>query len=133
MGEALCQFLECVDSARLPLHGGHATTVIVTIPLQALRDHSRGAPPETLVPWRSTHLADRILLCGHHHHRAHDAGYRTDRLPNLSGWAGCGVASIDRSKSRRCLAPARLEDKSEGLPAKGEGGQRRVCAISLLG
>jgi hypothetical protein len=29
-----------------------------------------------------TDLADGILLCSHHHHRAHDARYATDRLPN---------------------------------------------------
>jgi hypothetical protein len=22
-----------------------------------------------------------VLLCHHHHHRIHDTGYRTDRLP----------------------------------------------------
>ena len=37
MGEAFCQFLEAVDPDRLPLHGGDATTVIVTIDLAALR------------------------------------------------------------------------------------------------
>ena len=38
-----------------------------------------------LDPWStggSTDLANGILLCSHHHHRAHDTGYRTDRLPN---------------------------------------------------
>jgi hypothetical protein len=38
-----------------------------------------------LDPWRydgPTDLANGILLCSHHHHRAHDTGYRTDRLPN---------------------------------------------------
>ncbi|MBL0746724.1 HNH endonuclease signature motif containing protein [Nocardioides baculatus] len=37
MGDALAQFLEAVDPARLPLHGGDATTVIVTIPLASLQ------------------------------------------------------------------------------------------------
>lgn len=37
MGEALCRLLECVDPARLPVHGGDATTVIVTISLDTLR------------------------------------------------------------------------------------------------
>lgn len=38
--------------------------------------------------WRSwadggpTDLADGGLLCGHHHHRAHDPAYTTERLPN---------------------------------------------------
>ena len=29
-----------------------------------------------------TNLADGLLLCPHHHHRAHDPTYRTDRLPH---------------------------------------------------
>ena len=29
-----------------------------------------------------TDLANGVLLCGHHHHRAHDQRYVTDRLPN---------------------------------------------------
>ncbi len=39
-----------------------------------------------LGPWSSggrTDLDNGVLLCNHHHHRAHDtAGFRTDRLPN---------------------------------------------------
>ena len=36
-------------------------------------------------PWHTggpTDLANAVLLCQHHHHRVHDTGYRTDRLPN---------------------------------------------------
>jgi hypothetical protein len=36
-GQALCAFLEGVDPKRLPLHGGDATTVFVTISLEQLR------------------------------------------------------------------------------------------------
>lgn len=38
-----------------------------------------------LVPWSRggpTDLANGILLCGHHHRRAHDAAYDMHRLPN---------------------------------------------------
>ncbi len=38
-----------------------------------------------LDPWSTggrTDLDNGVLLCNHHHHRAHDTGYRTDRLPN---------------------------------------------------
>jgi hypothetical protein len=59
MGQALVLLLETVDPTRLPLQGGDATTVVVTI------DFDNG-----------------VLLCHHHHHRIHDTGYRTDRLPN---------------------------------------------------
>lgn len=37
LGEAFCQLLEAIDPGRLPLHGGDATTVVVTIDLDALR------------------------------------------------------------------------------------------------
>jgi hypothetical protein len=37
LGEAFCQLLEVVDPARLPLHGGDATTVVVTASLADLR------------------------------------------------------------------------------------------------
>lgn len=36
MGQAFGEFLEALDPNRLPLHGGDATTVIVTIPLASL-------------------------------------------------------------------------------------------------
>ncbi|MFD4328363.1 DUF222 domain-containing protein, partial [Nocardioides sp. NPDC058538] len=37
LGRALCQMLEAIDPTRLPIHGGDATTVIVTIDLDQLR------------------------------------------------------------------------------------------------
>ncbi|MCY7402404.1 MAG: HNH endonuclease [Nocardioides sp.] len=37
LGQALCQFLESLDPTRLPIHGGDATTLIITIPLDSLR------------------------------------------------------------------------------------------------
>ena len=165
MGEAFARFLETTDPTRLPIHGGDATTVIVTIPLAALRTElatadligaglvpgddltgdritasqarrlactakilpavlgGTGLPvdlgrakrlftpaqrkallirdqtcraegcdvPGTwcdahhLDPWHNngpTDLDNGILLCAHHHHRAHDTSYRTDRHPN---------------------------------------------------
>ncbi|MGL5823482.1 MAG: DUF222 domain-containing protein, partial [Nocardioides sp.] len=38
LGLAFCSLLETLDPARLPLHGGDATTVVVTIDLATLRD-----------------------------------------------------------------------------------------------
>ncbi|HYG92222.1 MAG TPA: HNH endonuclease signature motif containing protein, partial [Nocardioides sp.] len=38
-----------------------------------------------LHPWSQggpTDLANGVLLCSYHHHRAHDHRYTTDRLPN---------------------------------------------------
>ncbi len=37
LGEAFCQLLEAIDPARLPVHGGDATTVIVTLSLADLQ------------------------------------------------------------------------------------------------
>lgn len=36
LGQAFCSLLETLDPRRLPIHGGDATTVIVTIPLESL-------------------------------------------------------------------------------------------------
>ncbi|MCW2738681.1 HNH endonuclease, partial [Nocardioides sp.] len=36
-------------------------------------------------PWHHggrTDLTNAVLLCQHHHHRAHDTSHRTDLLPN---------------------------------------------------
>lgn len=165
MGEAFVAFLETVDPRRLPLHGGDATSVVVTIPLEALRAELAAADltgaglvpgddltgdrisatevrrlacsakiipavlgggglpldlgrsrrlfsaaqrkamavrdrtcraegcdiPATwceahhLDPWEHggrTDLADGVLLCSHHHHRIHDASYRSERMPS---------------------------------------------------
>lgn len=165
LGEAFGQFLEATDPSRLPVHGGDATTVIVTIPLASLLAdlatadlHGTGLVPgddltgdritaaqarrlactakilpavldgtslpidlgrakrlfspaqrkallirdqvcraegcdtpgtwcdaHHLDPWSAggtTDLANAVLLCNHHHHRVHDTGYLTDRLPN---------------------------------------------------
>jgi proteasome lid subunit RPN8/RPN11 len=40
LGRAFCQMLETLDPARLPIHGGDATTVIVTIEIDQLRQEA---------------------------------------------------------------------------------------------
>ncbi len=165
LGQALVEFLEAIDPQRLPIHGGDATTVIVTIPLASMRSELGAAdltgaglvPGDDLTgdritaaqarrlactakilpavldgaslpldlgrakrlfspaqrkallirdqtcraegcdtpgtwcdahhldPWHTggpTDLSNAILLCSHHHHRVHDTGHGTDRLPN---------------------------------------------------
>ena len=169
LGEAFCQLLETLDAKRLPLHGGDATTVIVTIPFDTLiaelgaadilgagtvpsDPHSDPCAGEAitaaqarrlacnakLIPavlggdselldfgraqrlftpaqrrallfrdrtcraegcdipgtWAEAHhwiswldggptdLDNGILLCSHHHHRAHDPDYVVERLAN---------------------------------------------------
>ncbi|WP_240617409.1 HNH endonuclease signature motif containing protein [Nocardioides speluncae] len=155
-GQAFCALLEHLDPARLPAHGGDATTVMVTIRHDALaRDLAAaglvgtddkisasearrlactaqivpvvlGGRSEILdfgrtrrlfsraqhkamrlrdqrcrgenctipaswceahhwEPWSKggkTNLADGILLCSHHHHKAHDSRYSAKRMPN---------------------------------------------------
>ncbi|WP_181313236.1 HNH endonuclease signature motif containing protein [Nocardioides campestrisoli] len=159
-GLAFCAFLEAADPARMPVHGGSATRVLVTIGLEELRtglgtgsilsngddvttisaaqarrmacqaqvvpavlgsdsvpldlgratrfftvqqrdaktltQHTCGAEgcsiPSTWCeahhardPWAAgggSDLADLEFLCSWHHHRAHDPGYTTTRMPN---------------------------------------------------
>lgn len=38
LGQAFCSMLETLDPKRLPVHGGDATAVVVTVDLQTLRD-----------------------------------------------------------------------------------------------
>ncbi|HJQ05090.1 MAG TPA: DUF222 domain-containing protein [Nocardioides sp.] len=151
-GEAFCRLLEVLDPNRLPDHGGDATTVFVTIPLETLVNELGSAmlgstvisAPEArrlacaakiipvvlgaesevldlgraqrfylaaqrkamrlrdrrcraegcsipaawceahhLKPWSEggkTDLSDGVLLCSHHHHRAHDTRYSMTKL-----------------------------------------------------
>ncbi|KQV67689.1 hypothetical protein ASC64_10705 [Nocardioides sp. Root122] len=165
LGQAFVQLLEALDPTRLPVHGGDATTVVVTIPLAALQAElaTAGVIDAGLVPgdeltgdritaaqarrlactakilpavlggeslpldlgrarrlytlaqrkallirdqvcraegcdipgtWCEAHhlaswqhggptdLDNGVLLCSHHHHRAHDAAHRTERMAN---------------------------------------------------
>jgi hypothetical protein len=158
LGQAFCALLEHLDPARLPDHGGDATTLVVTMTLDQLRaelatagilagegelfisagEYRRLACTAELIPavlgarsevldlgrtqrlftrgqrkamrirdqhcraegctvpaaWCEAHhlkhwarggrtdLADGVLLCSHHHHRAHDRTYTLNRLPN---------------------------------------------------
>ncbi len=156
LGKAFVRFLEAVDPQRLPIHGGDATTVVITIDHQSLTRElatagvigadenitaaqaRRLACTAHLIPavlgttsqvldlgrstrlfssaqrkallvrdrecraegcdipgtWTDAHhwipwshdgrsdLTNAVLLCSHHHHRAHDPTYKADRLPN---------------------------------------------------
>ncbi|MEO5653088.1 MAG: DUF222 domain-containing protein, partial [Marmoricola sp.] len=153
LGRAFCALLEALDPRRIPVHGGDATTLVVTVPLGTLRQElgtGELGPTERLsagevrrlactakiipavlggksevldlgrssrlftaaqrramivrdrecrahgctipatwceahhadTPWARggrTDLADGLLLCSWHHHRAHDPTYETTR------------------------------------------------------
>jgi hypothetical protein len=154
-GEAFCALLERMPADRLPIHGGTATSVVVTIDVDALRHalgtagvstggtmtatevrrlactanilpavlggagevldlgrsrrlfspaqrkamvirdrHCRAEDCDIPAAWCEAHhaakpwsqsgrtdLEDGLLLCSFHHHRAHDPGWGTSRLP----------------------------------------------------
>ncbi|MGH3411967.1 MAG: DUF222 domain-containing protein [Marmoricola sp.] len=155
LGRAFCSLLEHLDPARLPIHGGAATSLTVNVDLETLirglgtaltstgerisagearrlactagiipavlggaselldhgrsqrlfsrsqrkaleiRDRScRAEGCDVPAAWTEAHhtrpwsrgggtdLADGVLLCPHHHHRAHDPGHVATRLPN---------------------------------------------------
>ncbi|KRF36929.1 HNH endonuclease signature motif containing protein [Nocardioides sp. Soil805] len=155
LGHAFCSLLEHLDPTKLPVHGGTATTVVITMDLDKLTSGLGVATTSTggritaaearrlactakivpavlggtsevldlgrakrlydtaqrkamgirdqhcraqgcdipaawceahhLIPWSQggrTDLDDGLLLCSHHHHRAHDDRYLHDRLPN---------------------------------------------------
>ena len=71
LGQAFCQFLEAIDPTRLPVHGGDATTVIVTIPLASLKAQLGAAdllgaglvPGDDLTGDRITAAQARRLAC----------------------------------------------------------------------
>ena len=71
LGEAFSHFLEAIDPTRLPIHGGDATTVIVTIPLASLRTELGAAdligaglvPGDDLTGDRITAAQARRLAC----------------------------------------------------------------------
>jgi hypothetical protein len=169
LGEAFCQLIESLDPKRLPVHGGDATTVVVTIPFEKLMadlgaadllgsgtvpsdPHTDARAGESItsaqarrlacnaniipavlggdsevldlgrarrlftaaqrralllrdrtcraegcdipgtwseahhwVAWQAggdTDLDNGVLLCSHHHHRAHDPAYEAERMGN---------------------------------------------------
>lgn len=99
LGQALCAFLEHVDPRRLPLHGGDATTVIVTVPLASLRDElgsaellgSPAIPGETPGEGALSASDVRRLAC------------TAQILPAVLGGAS---EVLDLGRSRRLFSPA---------------------------
>lgn len=99
MGEAFVAFLETADASRLPIHGGNATTVVVTIPLEALRAELASAgllgaglvPGDDLVGDRVTAAQARRLAC------------TAQIIPAVLG--GRSVP-LDLGRARRLFSPA---------------------------
>lgn len=105
LGEAFCAFLEAADPARMPLHGGNATKVIVTVSLADLR---AGTGVATLGDGtRITIGESRRLLC--------NAGV----LPAVLGGKS-EVLDLGR-ESRFYKGPARQALAVEHPVCRGEG------------
>jgi hypothetical protein len=112
LGHAFGAFLEAVDPTRLPLHGGDATTIIVTTGYQTLRDGLGTAylGDQPIGPGHLRRLAgtadilpavlgtdsEVLLLCNYHHHRAHDDRYHRATATSASR---CSLAA-PRSRCR---------------------------------
>ncbi len=88
LGRAFCELLEHLDPARLPLHGGDATTVVVTIDYDQLRD-DLGTATLDETPVTASHA--RRLAC------------TAAILPAVLGGAS---QVLDLGRSRRLFTPA---------------------------
>ena len=88
LGHAFVAFLESVDPARLPLHGGDATTVIVTLDYDRLRD---GLGTALVGDTPITAGAARRLAC------------TADLIPAVLGGAS---EVLDLGRARRLFSPA---------------------------
>jgi hypothetical protein len=99
MGEAFVQLLEAADPSRLPLHGGDATTVVVTVPLAALQAELAAAdliggglvPGDDLTGDRISAAQARRLAC-------------TARI--LPVVLGGDSLPLDLGRARRLFSPA---------------------------
>lgn len=99
MGEAFVAFLEAADASRLPIHGGNATTVVVTISLEALRAElaSAGLVGAGLVPGDDL-SGDRITAA-----QARRLACTAQIIPAVLG--GSSVP-LDLGRARRLFSPA---------------------------
>jgi len=99
MGEAFVAFLETADASRLPIHGGNATTVVVTIPFDALRTEmaSAGLVGAGLVPGDDL-TGDRITAA-----QARRLACTAQIIPAVLG--GRSVP-LDLGRARRLFSPA---------------------------
>ena len=99
MGEAFVAFLETADATRLPIHGGNATTVVVTIPFDALRTElaSAGLLGAGLVPGDDL-TGDRITAA-----QARRLACTAQIIPAVLG--GNSVP-LDLGRARRLFSPA---------------------------
>jgi Domain of unknown function (DUF222)/HNH endonuclease len=110
LGEAFCQLLETVDPMRLPMHAGDATTVVVTLSLDALQAELATAdlltgglvPGHDLTGDQITAAEARRLACG------------ASIVPAVLGGAS---EVLDLGRARRLHSPAqrkalRLRDRN---------------------
>ena len=91
LGQAFGSFLEAVDPARLPLHGGDATTVVVTVGLDQLRESLETAGVALAGDEPMTVSQARRLAC------------TASILPAVLGGAS---QVLDLGRARRLFTPA---------------------------
>ena len=122
MGQAFGEFLEAVDPDRLPLHGGDATTVIVTIPLAKLQADLAAAdligaglvPGDDLTGDRITAAQARRLAC------------TANILPAVLGGDSL---PLDLGRTRRLFIPGAAQGAAgarQDLPRRGLRRPRRL-------
>ena len=98
LGTAFGDFLEAVDPARLPLHGGDATTMFVTVDLEVLR-HGLGA----------AYVGDEAVSAAEARRLACTASV----IPAVLGGAG---QVLDLGRSRRLFSPAQRKALAAAQP-----------------
>jgi hypothetical protein len=115
MGEAFIAFLETTDASRLPIHGGNATTVVVTISLEGLQTQlgSAGLIGAGLVPGDDL-TGDRITAA-----QARRLACNAQIVPAVLG--GRSVP-LDLGRARRLFSPAqRLAMAVRDTTCRAEG------------
>lgn len=108
LGQAFAQFLEAVDPGRLPLHGGAATTVIVTMDLTALLSGLGVATTDAGVPITAGEA--RRLAC------------TADLVPAVLGTAS---EVLDLGRSARLFSRA----QRKALAVRDRGCRAEGCTV----
>ena len=105
LGQAFCALLEAVDPDRLPLHGGTATTVVVTIPYD-------GSPPRWVSAPSATAPAPPP---------ARSAGWPAPPASSPPSSAGTPRSSTSADRPGCSPPPSARPSRSANAPAAADG------------